>query len=680
MGVRFWLTALTVLISPALCPAADTKPKNDPSATVYGLDKVWSMHLTLTAEQWEKMQPPLRRGGFGFPGGPPPGQAPQPGQQPRPAPPPPPLQADAKPRGMFGMSFPYVKGEVEIDGHKFKDVGVRYKGNSSFGATQGKLKRPLKIDLARYNPNQNFHGEKKLTLNTNVMDSSAARETLSYAVYRALGVPAPRTAYLRLTLTVPGKYDKEFVGLYTLIESIDKTFLKNRFGSSKGLLLKPERVGPLEYLGEEWDAYDNRYRPKTPADSKSKRRLIAFTKLVQKADDETFRRDIDKYLDVDEFLRFLAATVSVVSMDSFIGLTHNYLLYLDPKTNKFVFLPWDFDHSFGGFPMMGSTDELAELSIRQPYTNNNRLIQRLLADEKVFAVYKGHLRKLLDKGFTVEGVRKDFAAINAAIEPIEKQEKEAVAARHEDGGRGGFGGMFRGTVDPPTFTAKRVPSLKDQLDGKSKGKVLAGRFGGPGGFGPGRFLARPVLEAADTDKDGKLSQNEMNAALKSLFAKLDKDHKGELTQEMLTEGINNLLPRPPGFGGPGRPPGAGGPGAAAAPPPGRPAAPPPPAPGGPGGRPGFGPPGGLGGMFAQTLVKEAGKDGKVNADRLLAAAAKRFIEADKNKDGKLDDKELPEALNKLMPPFGPPGGPGAPARGAEAAPLARPKEPQREGK
>lgn len=95
-------------------------------------------------------------------------------------------------------------------------------------------------------------------------------------------------------------------------------------------------------------------------------------------------------------------------------------------------------------------------------------------------------------------------------------------------------------------------------------------------------------------------------------------------------------------------------------------------------------------MYARTLVEKAGKDGKVNEERLLAAAAKLFTEVDKNKDGKLDDKELIEALNKLMPPFGPPGGdrrfgpPGAPPGGPPGqqptTPPANPKEPKREGK
>jgi spore coat protein CotH len=696
MRAGFLMLTVVLVNCSALCWAADKKPGKDAATGVFGLDKVWSMHLTIQPDQWEKMQPKRGRGGFGFPPNRDGKSAEAKPAEAKPAE----ADRDARPRGMFGFDFPYVKGDLEIEGRKIPNVGVRYKGNASYGSSQGRLKRPFKIDLARYNSEQTFFGQKKLTLNNNGMDPSAAREVLSYVAYRSLDVPASRTAYVKLTLTVPGKYEKEFVGLYTLVETIDKTFLKNHFGSSKGLLLKPEFVGPLEHLGDDWGPYEQRYHPKTPADGKAKRRLIEFTKLVQKADDKTFKAEINHYLDVDEFLRFLAATVAVVNMDSFIGLTHNYLLYLDPKTNKFVFIPWDLDLSMGAFGMMGSPDEMADLSIRQPATNRNRLIERLFADEKVYAAYKGHLRKLLEKGFTEEGVRKDLAAINAAIGPIQKQEKEAAAARNENINRGGFGGFNR-MPDLPGFATKRVASIQGQLDGKRKGTLLAGRFGGPGGFGPGMFLARPVLEAADKDKDGKLSKEELNKAVKFLFAKLDTEHKGELNQQSLTDGINKLLPRPPGFGGPGGPGGAP-PGAPGGPPPGGPGGPPPDARGerpgngpgalgGPGGPPGFRPPGfgppggGLGGMFARSLVEKAGKDGKVNEERLLALEAKLFTEADKNKDGKLDDKELIEALNKLMPPFGPPGGgrfgpPGAPSAGPPGSPPAAPKESKREGK
>ncbi len=616
MRVQRFVLMLTALTFPAAALAADQKP-----ASVFGLDKVWSMHLTIQPKEWERMQPtrgmgPFSRGGPNQPAA-------------RPAA----TTKDRKPRGMMGFDFEYVHADLDIDGTTYKNVGVRFKGNAGYATSQGRLKRPFKVHLSRFAAGQNFRGLKKITLNTNNMDPTCAREALSYQVYRALGVPCPRTAYARLTITIPGKYDKELAGLYTLVEPIDKTFLKDRFGSARGLLLKPEGVGALEHLGADWSAYERRYRPKTPASKKARQRLIDFTRLVQGADDQTFAREIGRYLDVDEFLRFLAGTVALSTMDSFIGLGHNYLLYLDPKTDKFVVLPWDLDLSFGVFMMMGSSDALADLSIRQPQTGRNRLIERLLADARAYAAYQGHLKKLLDKGFTAEGMKKDLAAINASIKLIREQEAKAAAARREPGG--GIGAMFAGGPALDVFVAKRVASIRAQLAGKSKGTVPRGFGpGGFGGFNPAQFLVRPILQAADKNKDGKLSKEEVTAAAKALFKALDREDKGELDEKAVTAGLARLLPGPP------RGPMQGG-------------GPPRPMQGGPprGGAP-FGPPmpgGGMSGPLARAIVARAGKGGKVTEAGLVAAALKLFAEADRNKDGQIDERELGEGLGRLFP-------------------------------
>jgi len=370
-------------------------------ADVFGMTKVWSMHLTVQPADWKKMHP--TRGGF-TPGAPAKSTT------------------DRKPRGGFGYDFEYVHAALEMDGTVFKDVAVRFKGNSTYATTSSILRRPFKIDLDRYVEGQGWAGLKKLVLNNNVMDSSASRETLSYAIYRAAGVPAPRTAFVRLRLTVPGPYDCEVVGLYTLIEAVDKDFLKTQFGNAKGMLLKPERVGPLDYLGEQWSAYESRYRPKTTATPKAQRRLIELTRLIHLADDARFHKEIGTLLDVDRFTRYLAATVLLSSLDSFSGIGHNYYLYLDPKTNRFVILPWDLDHSFGALLMFSSASELVELSIRRPWAGQNALVERLLRDEKVFAAYRGHLERLLNTVFTAEGVKKDAAAIRAVVASIKEEE------------------------------------------------------------------------------------------------------------------------------------------------------------------------------------------------------------------------------------------------------------------
>ena len=150
-----------------------------------------------------------------------------------------------------------------------------------------------------------------------------------------VGVAAPRTAYAELTLTVPGKYDKEYVGFFTFVEQVDKVFLEDRFKKAKGMLLKPEGLqNGLQHFGEDWKQYTQRYRPKGDPDKKQQKRLIEFTGLINKADDARFRKEIGSFLDVEAFLKFLAANALLANLDSFLGFGHNFYLYLRPDTDK----------------------------------------------------------------------------------------------------------------------------------------------------------------------------------------------------------------------------------------------------------------------------------------------------------------------------------------------------------
>ena len=48
-----------------------------------------------------------------------------------------------------------------------------------------------------------------------------------------------------------------------------------------------------------WDRYKKAYAPKRDATKDEAARLIAFARLVHKADDATFRKELGSYLDVD---------------------------------------------------------------------------------------------------------------------------------------------------------------------------------------------------------------------------------------------------------------------------------------------------------------------------------------------------------------------------------------------
>jgi hypothetical protein len=533
MNLRFLGAVLTAFTAAGSSAAADPPAGGGSGDEVFGLTRMHQFHLTVAAKDYAAMDPPPRPNPFAPAGGPG-----------RPAPGSPDFGA-----GNFGYEFEYVRADFRTGNEVLRGVGLRYKGSGTYLVSSRQAKRSFKIDFDRYDAGGAFRGVTKLNLNSGVMDPTKAREALAYVVFRAAGVPAPRTTFAEVTLTVPGKYEKEYLGLYTVVEQVDERFLKAHFQDGKGLLLKPEGIRGLPHFGEDPAAYEASYNPKSKPGRGDWKRLVEFTRLVNKAPEAEFRKEIGAYLDVDAFARFLAANTLLASLDGFLGLGHNYYLYLSPGTGKFTFVPWDLDLAFGAFALYGTADQLADLSVDHPHLGENKLIDRLLAMPDVRAAYRGHVRRLAGEVFTVGKLGTDLAAVERVAKGPIAAEGKAAAARKEGGGFGppGMGGMFGG-IPLKTFIEKRAASVAAQLAGKGKGYVPAmTAFGPPGGFGPGNQLARPLLDALDADKDGRVSEAEFAAGMRKHFGEWDKDKNGALDQREIADGLQKLVPaRPPG--------------------------------------------------------------------------------------------------------------------------------------
>jgi len=141
-----------------------------------------------------------------------------------------------------GLAEQYVKADLWFDDELIPDIAVRPKGNSSLrtAVTRGSGKMGLKLDLNFFNSARNFHGVKKLNFNNGFSDPTFIREVLGYELFEQIGLPAPRTAYADVWV------NDTHLGLYTIVEQIDKTFLEDHFDYSNGNLYKPEM--PAAYL------------------------------------------------------------------------------------------------------------------------------------------------------------------------------------------------------------------------------------------------------------------------------------------------------------------------------------------------------------------------------------------------------------------------------------------------
>jgi putative membrane-bound dehydrogenase-like protein len=463
-----------------LCAADDPRPATE-AGDLFGLTKVWTINLEIPAKEYEAMQPALT--GFPGPGVPPPQRTRQ--------------EARDSERNLFGTEFPWVEGDFTADGQTLKKIGVRYAGDITYFVSAQGLKRPLKVRFDKFT-DQKLYGLMSLQLHAMPLDSSKAREALAYSIFRAAGVPVPRTAFAEVTLTVPGRHDNEYLGLYTVVEGIDAKFLADHFGTDKGLLMKPFGIRGIDFLGDDWEGYKGRYQPQREATKEEANLLIDFARLVNQASDAEFKKQIDSFLDVDAFLRFLAANALTANLESFFALGHNYHLYLDPRSSKFVFLPGDLEFSFANFLLMGSGEQVMNLSLTKPYPGENKLPDRLLAIKAVNEQYQRLLSEFAATVFTKEQLLKDAETIEKVTKDVREKEARAVAARKEPlPGFGGPGGPGPQAPDVKTFTEKRMASITDQLAGKSKGFVPQPlNFGPPpgGAGGPGGGNAQPINE------------------------------------------------------------------------------------------------------------------------------------------------------------------------------------------
>jgi spore coat protein H len=472
---------------------------------------------------------------------------------------------------VMGLHFTWVQADLEFEGRPFPKVAVRYKGNNTFMESQGTLKRSMKIDLNRLVPGRRLGGAATINLHNNVTDASWMNEPLSYRLFRDAGVPAPRTSYARVYLTVAGRHDHQYLGLYSIVENEDNDFARDRFGTKKGALFKPVTAAPFEDLGDEWSAYEQTYDPKTPLSAEETSRVIAFAKFVSHATDAEFDARVEEFLDFEQFARFMAATTWLSNMDSLLGMGQNYVVYLHPKTRQFQFIPWDLDHSFGQF--MGGPEESARLDIVKPWNGEIRLLDRVFSIDRFRRLYLARMREFTGTVFVAARLRRQVDELAPVLRPAVKDESEEKLARFDRsvagqdpgparGGMRGGPGMGSGTIK--SFVGAREPDVAAQLAGRRGAADSAS--GGPGGRrgpmgppdgGPERMMALALLSAFDRNGDGGLTRAESEAGFARWFDLWDTEVSDSLTADTLRAGIErDVLPRGPRGGFPGPPQGS----------------------------------------------------------------------------------------------------------------------------
>ena len=301
-----------------------------------------------------------------------------------------------------------VPATVLVDGITYSDVGIHFRGNSSFGVGDG-YKRSLNLSFDFIHEDQEIDGYNTLNfLNANG-DPTLLRSVLSLQIAREY-IPAPKANLVQVVI------NGENWGVYANQQQFNKDFLEENFETRKGTRWKIPQgggsVGGFQYQDEGVASYQGSFQIKSKDDPEAWKAIIGLAQTLQTTPKDQLVETLESKIDLDSYLKFMALDNALVSGDGFWTRGADYCLYLHPN-GKFHFIPYDMNEMFsfrGGGRGPGSSgrytgptgvrlDPLAGLT-----DPNKPVIERILSEPSLQKKYLGYVKEIATRSMAWENI------------------------------------------------------------------------------------------------------------------------------------------------------------------------------------------------------------------------------------------------------------------------------------
>jgi hypothetical protein len=219
-----------------------------------------------------------------------------------------------------------VPARLMVDGRVLRDVGVRFRGNSSYFIVPAGRKHSLNVTLDFVHKDQQLGGYRTFNLLNANEDPTFLHSVLYNHIAREY-LPAPKANFVRVVI------NGESWGIYPSVQQFNKDFARDFYGGPDGARWKspPQGRGGLQYQGDDPALYKRAYEIKSKDDPAAWTALVNLTKVLNTTPPDRLEAALAPILDVDETLRFLAVDVALVNGDGYWTRGSDFSLFRDPK-------------------------------------------------------------------------------------------------------------------------------------------------------------------------------------------------------------------------------------------------------------------------------------------------------------------------------------------------------------
>lgn len=286
-----------------------------------------------------------------------------------------------------------VQGELGY-GVRVPNATVKIRGQTSSAGKQKSYKIKLKDNKGDWN------GQRTIVLNKHIYDGIRVRNKLCYDLMKSIpDMLSARTQFVHLYVkdeTIDTESEFVDYGLYTQVEQINKTYLKNHGLDKYGHLYKINefefrRYDAIKLVNDtEYDkkAFETRIETKGDNDHS---KLIAMLEAVNDYS-IPIKEVFEEHFDEDNFFTWLAFHILMGNKDT---QSRNLYLYSPLNSNTWYFISWDQDAS-----LKTGEDRVRGIktvnSFEQGVANywGNVLFQRVLKSEYYRALLDEKIEKL----------------------------------------------------------------------------------------------------------------------------------------------------------------------------------------------------------------------------------------------------------------------------------------------
>ena len=235
----------------------------------------------------------------------------------------------------------YVEADLIVDGVTYPQVGVKFKGYSSYLFSDGE-KKPFKIKLDAFVPGQELYGYDSIRLNNCWTDPTFVREPVMYNLLRDY-CPGSRCNFVVLEI------NGENWGVYVNDQQKDRKYMSQWYLADTGNRYKlTEFGGNLLYYGTDWRDYDRYYDSQADDNPDPWNDLIHFCDVLNNTTvGETLTDALRPICDLDGTMWMLAVNNVFSNMDSYQEWGNNFYVYHDDYHDRMEVMIHDLNMSFG---------------------------------------------------------------------------------------------------------------------------------------------------------------------------------------------------------------------------------------------------------------------------------------------------------------------------------------------